>query len=134
MSTATVAEPKPKPAPARPRTPKAPKKAPPAAEPAPGPKPSRKGSGPSKAVREAADLLKAASDPTRLRVLMLLEDGEQHVGALCEAVGQGQPAVSHHLALLRAARLVEVRRDGKFNRYALSEDGRKLAGAAGALV
>ena len=37
--------------------------------------------------------------------------------ALCDVLGQSQPAVSHHLALLRVAGLIECRRDGKHNFY-----------------
>jgi ArsR family transcriptional regulator len=39
------------------------------------------------------------------------------VRALCDLLGQSQPAVSHHLALLRVAELIESRRDGKHNFY-----------------
>ena len=55
---------------------------------------------------------------TSLRVLnLLVEFDELHVRALCELLGQSQPAVSHHLGLLRSAGLVRVRRDGKHNFY-----------------
>ena len=49
--------------------------------------------------------------------------GETHVSALCQFVGQSQPAVSHHLTLLRMAGLVASRREGKFNFYFLDGDG-----------
>ena len=51
--------------------------------------------------RRASILLKHVSDPTRLQVILILADGERHVGALCSQLSQSQPAVSHHLALLR---------------------------------
>src|SRR5689334_6061664 len=54
-----------------------------------------------KAVKRAAILLKQASDPTRLQVLMMLGEGEKHVGAISDTLTMSQPAVSHHLALLR---------------------------------
>ena len=61
-----------------------------------------------------------ASNETRLRVLMyLIREGELHVTALCDKLGQSQPAVSHHLALLRVAGLIEARRDGKHNFYSI---------------
>jgi ArsR family transcriptional regulator len=58
------------------------------------------------------------SDETRLRILhYLMQTEELHVRALCDLLGQSQPAVSHHLALLRVAGLIESRRDGKHNFY-----------------
>src|SRR6202034_2026894 len=49
--------------------------------------------------RRASILLKHVSDPTRLQVILILSEGERHVGALCAQLSQSQPAVSHHLAL-----------------------------------
>jgi ArsR family transcriptional regulator len=49
----------------------------------------------------------------------LTERSELHVRALCELLGESQPAVSHHLALLRVAGLIERRREGKHNFYGL---------------
>jgi ArsR family transcriptional regulator, zinc-responsive transcriptional repressor len=71
--------------------------------------------------------LKQASDPTRLQVIQTLAEGERHVGALCEILNQTQPAVSHHLALLRHGRLIEARRQGKNNFYTLTSAGEQLA-------
>jgi DNA-binding transcriptional ArsR family regulator len=85
---------------------------------------------PEKALKQAqraATLLKQVSDPTRLRVVLMLSEGERHVGALCEVLSQSQPAVSHHLALLRHGRIIEPRRQGKNNFYALTETGENLA-------
>src|ERR1700735_726489 len=83
---------------------------------------------PSAEIRRVADLLKQVSDPTRLQVLMLLNDKERNVSELCADLGtQSQPAVSHHLALLRHGRLIEPRRSGKHNFYGLTEAGRELA-------
>ena len=59
------------------------------------PRPAR----PSAEIRRVADLLKQVSDPTRLQVLMLLNEKERNVSELCADLGtQSQPAVSHHLA------------------------------------
>src|SRR5215831_11557120 len=83
---------------------------------------------PTAEIRRVADLLKQVSDPTRLQVLMLLNEKERNVSELCTDLGtQSQPAVSHHLALLRHGRLIEPRRSGKHNFYALTEAGRELA-------
>jgi len=65
--------------------------------------------------------LKQVSDPTRLQVVLMLSEGEKHVGALSGELNQSQPAVSHHLAMLRAAGLLDSRRDGKHNFYSVQE-------------
>jgi ArsR family transcriptional regulator len=65
-------------------------------------------------------LFKLLSDETRLRILYYLtQRSELHVRALCELLDESQPAVSHHLALLRVAGLIERRREGKHNFYGL---------------
>jgi ArsR family transcriptional regulator len=65
-------------------------------------------------------LFRLLADRTRLRILRLLIEGKEcHVRALCDQLGQSQPAVSHHLALLRSAGLIECRRQGKYNFYRL---------------
>jgi ArsR family transcriptional regulator, arsenate/arsenite/antimonite-responsive transcriptional repressor len=72
-------------------------------------------------------VFKLLSDPSRLKiVLALAEYGEMHVSALCEMLAQSepatkfsQPAVSHHLTLMRMIGLVGFRRDGKHNYYHL---------------
>ncbi|RIK73015.1 MAG: hypothetical protein DCC68_25580 [Planctomycetota bacterium] len=54
------------------------------------------------AIKDVAKLFKLLADETRLRILTLLtKHDECHVRALCDVLGQSQPAVSHHLALLR---------------------------------
>ncbi len=77
--------------------------------------------------RRASILLKHVSDPTRLQVITILAEGEQHVGALCAQLSQSQPAVSHHLALLRHGGIIAPRRQGKNNFYSLTETGTDLA-------
>ena len=67
-------------------------------------------------------LFRMLADPTRLRILMyLVREKELHVTALCDKLEQSQPAVSHHLALLRVAGLIEARRDGKHNFYSVRQ-------------
>jgi ArsR family transcriptional regulator len=69
-------------------------------------------------VKECVSIFKLLSDETRLRILFYLtQRDELHVRALCGILGQSQPAVSHHLALLRVAGLIEPRRSGKHNYY-----------------
>lgn len=71
---------------------------------------------------QLARQFKLLGDATRLRILgYLRDDAELHVSALQERLGQSQPAVSHHLGLLREAGIVSVRRDGKHNFYSLNE-------------
>lgn len=66
-------------------------------------------------------VFKLLSDSSRLKiVLALAQDGELHVSALCDMLGQSQPAVSHHLTLMRMVGLVGYRRDGKHNYYHLA--------------
>ena len=74
-------------------------------------------------VRELAQVFKLLSDETRLRILLYLaQNGELHVTDLCNRLGQSQPAVSHHLALLRVSGLIESRREGKHNYYSVRAD------------
>ncbi len=80
-----------------------------------------------KAIQRAATLLKQVSDPTRLQVILMLADGERHVGALSDELSQSQPAVSHHLALLRHGGIIAPRRQGKNNFYGLTDIGEELA-------
>jgi DNA-binding transcriptional ArsR family regulator len=80
-----------------------------------------------KQAQRASMLLKHVSDPTRLQVILTLAEGERHVGALCDQLSQSQPAVSHHLALLRHGGIIIPRRQGKNNFYGLTEIGADLA-------
>jgi ArsR family transcriptional regulator len=72
--------------------------------------------------KELVQVCKLLSDETRLRILVYLaREDELHVTALCDRLGQSQPAVSHHLALLRVAGLIKARRDGKHNYYSVRQ-------------
>jgi DNA-binding transcriptional ArsR family regulator len=62
---------------------------------------------------------KALADPTRREILRLLAAGDLPAGVLGERFDISQPAVSRHLAVLRAAGLVTARRDGQNVMYAL---------------
>lgn len=65
-------------------------------------------------------MFRAFSDRTRLRILRLLEDGELCVGDLVSILDVPQPTASRHLAYLRRAGLVVVRKDGLWMYYALA--------------
>jgi ArsR family transcriptional regulator len=69
--------------------------------------------------------LRALSDPTRLRIIALLEKNELSVNELQEITRMGQSRISTHLGLLQEAGLLESRRDGKRTFY-------KIAGGADA--
>jgi ArsR family transcriptional regulator, arsenate/arsenite/antimonite-responsive transcriptional repressor len=70
-------------------------------------------------VRSFSRLFKALSDETRLRIVALLAHGELCVCHLEEALRLSQPKVSRHLGTLRAAGVVEDRRDGTWVYYRL---------------
>ena len=77
---------------------------------------------PEKVIRDLVQVFKLLADETRLRILFYLtRTPELHVRALCDLLDQSQPAVSHHLALLRVAGLIEPRRDGKHNFYSVQK-------------
>ena len=84
--------------------------------------------------KRASILLKHVSDPTRLQVILILSEGERHVGALCAQLSQSQPAVSHHLALLRHGGIIAPRRQGKNNFYSLTDTGAELAKVVNTLM
>ena len=68
--------------------------------------------------RDLVQLFKLLGDDTRVRVLhYLTQRDELNVRTLCKLLGQSQPAVSHHLALLREDGIIACRRDGKHNYY-----------------
>ena len=73
----------------------------------------------------SADLLArdfhGLSDPTRMRIVQLLLDGEKNVGALVAALGQPQGRISSHLMCLRWCGFVATRRDGRYVYYRISD-------------
>jgi len=72
------------------------------------------------------DVFRAFADPTRLRILNLLAEGEVCVCDLCGVLDEIQPKVSRHLAYLRRAGLVEVRQDGKWKHYRIKRNAQGL--------
>ena len=69
-----------------------------------------------------ADLFSALSDPTRLRIISVLLEGEMNVGEIVEHLGLTESAVSHQLRGLRQLRLVRGRKKGRQVYYALDDD------------
>ena len=72
-------------------------------------------------VQDLSDFFKVFGDPTRLRILFLLKDGEFCVHDISSVLGMNQTAISHQLKYLRQARLVKYRKDGKQVFYALND-------------
>lgn len=85
-------------------------------------------------VRRISNLLKQVSEPTQLQIIILLAKKEEHIGDLCEQLGQSQPAVSGHLAQLRHGGFVATRRQVKNNLYHLTETGAELARVVNSLT
>ncbi len=69
-----------------------------------------------------AELFKTFGDPTRIRILSVLSYGEVCVNDLADALSMTASAISHQLRLLKQARLVKSRRDGKLIYYSLDDD------------
>jgi len=70
-------------------------------------------------LNEMESMFLALADKTRLRLLNLMADGEVCVALLTEILGVSQPKISRHLAYLRNAHLVDVRREGKWMHYSV---------------
>ncbi len=78
----------------------------------------------------AAGFLKQLANENRLVILCELVRGERSVGELEAVVGLSQSALSQHLAKLRAARLVDTRRESQTIYYSLADPGvTKIIGA-----
>ncbi len=72
-------------------------------------------------MREILEIAKAMADGNRLRVLMALEDGELCVCQIVELLKLAPSTVSKHMSILRQARLVEGRKDGRWMHYRLPD-------------
>ena len=68
-----------------------------------------------------ADLFRAFSDSSRVRIFSLIVDQEMNVSQLAALVGVTESAVSHHMRGLRQMRLVKARRDGKEVFYSVDD-------------
>jgi ArsR family transcriptional regulator len=72
-------------------------------------------------VQNVVDKMKALGDPTRLRLLALLQDQELAVGSLVEILAMAQSGISRHLKVLLDAELVELRKAGTSSYYRIAE-------------
>jgi DNA-binding transcriptional ArsR family regulator len=73
-----------------------------------------------------AELFRAFSDPSRLRIISTLVDQELNVGAIAELVGLSESATSHHLRGLRQMDLVQARKEGRQVYYCLKDEHVKM--------
>ncbi|MBO4506969.1 MAG: winged helix-turn-helix transcriptional regulator [Lachnospiraceae bacterium] len=71
---------------------------------------------------DLAELFKCFGDSTRVRILCVLLQGEFCVGDIAEALNMTQSAVSHQLKLLKQAKLIAGKRDGKQILYSLADE------------
>lgn len=70
-------------------------------------------------MKKTANIFKALSDETRLRVIKLLQERELCVCELIQVLNMSQPRISRHLSVLKNAGIVDDRREGKWVYYSL---------------
>jgi DNA-binding transcriptional ArsR family regulator len=78
---------------------------------------------PDDLVELIAERFRALAEPTRIKLLDRLREGEATVQELTEIIGSTQQNVSKHLGVLRQAGIVRRRRDGSFVRYWIADEG-----------
>ncbi len=71
-------------------------------------------------INKNQETLKAIADPTRLKILYLLQDGELCVCQIHEGINKSQSTISHHLNILKKAEIIKMRKEGIWNYYSLS--------------
>lgn len=76
---------------------------------------------PEEILYDLAELFKVFGDSTRVRILYVLFESEMCVCDIAEILNMNQSAISHQLRVLKQARLVKYRRDGKTVFYSLSD-------------
>jgi len=78
-------------------------------------------------MHDVLDITKALGDGSRLRALMALANGELCVCQIIELLGLAPSTVSKHMSILRQARLVEARKEGRWMHYRLAKRSRSRA-------
>ncbi len=73
-------------------------------------------------ITNLSEVFKVFGDPTRIRILWALFDNEICVYDIAEKLSMTQSAISHQLRVLKQARLVKARRDGKNTFYSLDDE------------
>ena len=74
-----------------------------------------------------AKILKALSDPNRLKILDLLSCGEKCACEVLESFDFTQPTLSHHMKILCESGIVTTRREGKWTHYCIDQAGSQYA-------
>ena len=80
---------------------------------------------------DLAELFRVFGDSTRIRILFDLIQGERNVTEITEDLEMNQSAISHQLKILKTAKLVQARREGKSMFYSLADDHVKTILAMG---
>lgn len=75
----------------------------------------------TKMVTKIADFFRIISDPSRVRLLLLLQEGENCVSDMADALGMTHSAVSHQMNVLRSQHIIGSRRDGKQIYYYMAD-------------
>ena len=71
-------------------------------------------------LEDMSDIFKSIADPTRLKILFLLKNGELCVCEIFEALDKSQSTVSHHLHILKKEKIINGRKEGKWIYYTLN--------------
>jgi DNA-binding transcriptional ArsR family regulator len=74
-----------------------------------------------KDIEVQAEIFKAMSNPCRMKILLLLREGELCVCEIMIGLDRPQSTTSHHLSILKDSGLIKERKDGRWSRYRLSE-------------
>lgn len=78
-------------------------------------------------LKDLVGIAKLLSDQTRFKLLLMIAaEGPINVTSMCDRLGESQPAVSHHLALMRMSGMVEATREGKNNFYSVRKGNKYL--------
>ena len=77
-------------------------------------------------IKDLAELFKVFGDPTRVKIIYALFESEMCVFHIAELLNMSQSAISHQLSVLKKARLVKNRKEGKTVYYSLDDEHIKL--------
>lgn len=75
-----------------------------------------------KKLENNATLLKSLADPTRLKMIYLLKNGELCVCEILEAMDKSQSTISHHLNMMKKENILLTRKEGKWIYYRLADE------------